>query len=39
VFEYPRASGSVAEYQLLMKEVEHAIGSPEFGRKSSETNA
>jgi chromosome partitioning protein len=39
VFEYPRAGSSIAEYQLLMKEVEYALGSSEFGRQPAETNA
>lgn len=39
VFEFPRAGGSVAEYQLLMKEVEYALGSSEFGRQSAQANS
>ena len=39
VFNYPRAGASVAEYQMLMKEVEDALGSPEPGGKPAETHA
>jgi cellulose biosynthesis protein BcsQ len=39
VFEYPRAGASIAEYQLLMKEVENALRTPKLGGQPAETHA
>jgi chromosome partitioning protein len=38
IFEYPRASSAVAEFQLLRKEIEDAIQSPEFGRQPAQAS-